>query len=719
MSTRATQSRSSKVNPINLNIGPEDTPSDDFPKSSAHLVNLKKTDKSKKKAAKKSVSLNLKDEIKNEHKNAGRICIVGELPRSKQGLGRAPMILAALLVVLLLSAGQVMFLGKKEGGEALALASEAFLSLQGASQSFLQGDAADDFTLFNDAEELFQEAEAKGAFLLNHQSKWLTEPSKVHSLRNILNAGELMAEVGQHITNSRTQLMDMPADGSLTEYLKAISTEQLEPAAQKLDQIETLLDETDLSGTGYEEKFYDYREKLSTLSDLFDLWISAKDPVFSALGDRYPQHYLILLMNNDEIRLGGGFIGSLAIAEINDGRLTELDFHDVYEFDNQFHGKIEFPVHELRQLAPYWCLRDSNISPDFPTTAEHAIRFLDLEGGPGVDGVIAINLSAAQAMMEELGEVSIPSLSKALTAETLPAVLSTLVEAKVSGTTTPKDILAELIDSFMASLDSMEVKAKIGMRILEEIDKKQVLIYHRNDSIQNLITSLGLDASIPQLGNINSSSVGVETDFFLPAFTNIGGNKTDRYIQTQIQHDTQILADGTILNAATLTRTHTFNAAASAWLKSAAASYGFTNWTPELERILGDDDNHTGIRLYIPEGNQILETSGIHRDDLQFFYDEEQDISYYYLDQIIPTDSTESFTVIYSLPWKFQGEFQEYEFDLFKQPGLKSITYEKSVTAPNDIMLSSEPLATEFIENTDYTLSGSLGGDVNIKVLYR
>jgi hypothetical protein len=696
----------------NLNIGPEDKQND----ASTHLLNLKKTDSTKKSAARKNVSLNIKDEIKNEHKKSGRICIVGELPRSRQGLGRAPMILAAFLVVLLLSAGQLIFLGKEKGSEALALASEAFLSLQGASQSLLHGEPGEDLTLFAEAEALFAEAEDKGSFLIDHKSPWLLEPTEVKSLRNILDAGGSMAEVGQHISNVRTSLMSLPEEGSLTDHIRFISETQLEPAAEKLNEIETLLNDTSLAGTGYEEQFYDYRQKLVALSDLFDLWTASKEPILTALGDRYPQHYLILLMNNDEIRLGGGFIGSLAIIEMNDGRLTEMEFHDVYEYDNQFHEEIEFPVHELRQLATDWRLRDSNISPDFPTTAEHAISFLDLEGGPGVDGVIAVNLSAAQAMIEELGEITIPSLSKSLTAETFPMVISTLVEAKVSGRTTPKNILSELIDVFLAQTESMEVKAALGLSMLNEINKKQILLYHRDNSVQTLLASMGLDAALPDLNEL----IANQTDFFMPAFTNIGGNKTDRYMHNKIQHDTQILQDGTILNAATLTRTHTFNAAASAWLKSTLASYGFTAWTQELRRVLGDDENHTGIRLYMPEGVQILEVTGdAHRDDLQFFYDPAEDISYYYFDQIIPTDTTETFTIIYSLPWNFQGEFQNYEFQLLKQPGLNSTTYKKTVTAPDDIMLSSEPMPSDYTDETDYILEGSFAGDVEVKVLYR
>lgn len=714
-----TREQTNSQRTINLEIGPEDKPRnmpEDFPKASRHLVNLKSADSAKKEAAHKKVSLDLKDEIKNEHKKSGRICIVGELPRSKQGLGRAPMILAAFLVVLLLSASQIMFLGKKEGGEALALASEAFLSLQGASESFLSGDSEDDMTLFTDAEELFREAEEKSGFLLNHKSDWLMEPMQVTSLRNILDAGELMAEVGQHMTEAKDQLAELPEEGSLTDYIRMLSETHLEPAAEKLDKIESLLDETDMSGTGYEEKFFDYSQKLTAVSDIFDLWVEAKEPILTALGDRYPQHYMILLMNNDEMRVGGGFIGSFALVELNDGHLTDMSFHDVYEFDNSYHEVLENPMHEIRHLAENWRLRDSNISADFTVSAEEAIHFLDVEGGPGVDGVIAVNLSAAEALIAALGGLDIPSLGASIDAESFSVVLSTLVESKTFGMSSPKDILADVIESFMAASSSMDVKAKLGLVLLDQISSKQVMLYHRDKGVKDLLSSLGMDASVPDMNELTDS----EIDFFLPTFTNTGANKTDRYMETNIKHETQILSDGTIVDAATITRTHTFNSATMAWLKSTLADYGFTAWNSDLEAIAGNSINKTGIRLYLPADAQILEVSGdAYRDDLQFYYDSYEDIAYYYLDQEVSTDSTKSFTVTYALPWKFQGDFQEYNFEIFKQPGLKNTTYRKTVSAPDDIMLSSEPIASEFTENTDYILSGEFNGDKSGVVLYR
>ena len=111
---------------LHLNIGPEgDELLSDTPKKSKHVLNIKNVDADKKQDARRKVSVDLKEEIKVKNKQAGRLCIVGELPRHKQGLGRAPMVIAAVLVIGLLNLGQLVFLGTTRGEEALALATEA------------------------------------------------------------------------------------------------------------------------------------------------------------------------------------------------------------------------------------------------------------------------------------------------------------------------------------------------------------------------------------------------------------------------------------------------------------------------------------------------------------------------------------------------------------------------------------------------------------------
>ncbi len=695
---------------VKLHIGPEENLHPELPQASKHVLNLRNIDQAERSAAHENVSLDLKEEIKSNNKKPGRICILAQLPDHRRGLSRIPMVAAALLIIMVLNLGQLIFRGQEQGGETLALAGEAFLSLQGAGQSVLSGEEGSDLLLFEDAEKLFEEARTKGAFLLESESDWLASPNEVSSFKNLLDAGTLMAEVGQHLSKARTALNNFPEAGSLTEYLRLVSETELEPAALQVHEITTLLASVDLSGTPYAEQFSGFQEKLSALSSLFDLWVSSKEPLLTALGDRYPQTYLVLLENNDEMRMGGGFMGSMALVTMNDGRVTDLSFHDVYEYDGNYFTHQEVPVHELKGLTSEWRLRDSNTSPDFPTSAKQAMWFLEEEGGPGVDGVIAINLSSAQAFLEDTGPVKVSSLGKEISAATFPAVMSTLIEAKVNKTD-PKAILGEFINAFTAKLSDSKTQTAVALTTLEEAHKKQILFYSKDPSVQALITSMGMSGALPTLSTIGH-------DFFMPVFTNIGANKTDRYMETALQHDTQIFDDGTMVSSVTMTRTHTFNAATLSWLKSTLADYGFTAWNSGLEQTLGNDVNHSGIRLYVPEGATILGTEGVLRDEIQFYYDPDQDISYYYIDQIVAPDSSKTFTINFALPWNFNGDFQQYDFDLFKQPGLKGVTFEKTVSAPN-MMLSGYPLATIVKDGLDYVLSGPLNRDTHVTLLYR
>ncbi len=703
---------------IKLSIGPEQNePKKPSTKVSKYLVNLKTLDSAQKASAHSKVTMNLKEEIKIHKLSSDKIQIVGRNYGKRKGLGRLPMIMGALFMILVLNVGQLVFLGRRQGEQALALAGEGFVALQGAGESFVSGESGADVLLFGEAEALFEEAKEQGAFLLNAPTPWLDEPNQVQSLRNILEAGSLMSQVGTHLSNARTQLSALPEEGSLTEYLRRVSENELEPASEDMNQILLLLAEVDLVGTGYEEKFADYQKKLEAVGSLLALWVDAKEPLLTALGDAHPQTYLVLLQNNDEMRLGGGFTGSFLLVTLNDGRLTQMDFHDVYDFDDNYFEHQEVPVHELLGLTQEWRLRDSNTSPDFSVSATQATWFLEQEGGPGVDGVIAVNLSAAQSFMEDTGEISIPSVQKALTAETFPIVLSTLVEAKVAGEA-PKAILEEFIKAFTEKAKNQEVMISLFSSAWDEIQKKQILFYHKDAEVQAFLESMKMAGTLPSLNELKTEE-GAQMDYFMPLFSNIGGNKTDRYIQNKMAHDTQILEDGSMVATVTMLRENTYDEGTGFWIQSTLKEYGFNQWDGVLEGILGAAPNKTGVRFYVPEGAQLLETSGIYRDEVQFFYDPLQDHSYFYFDQSLDPGESKLVTLQWVLPWKFTGDFQEYHFLAFKQPGLKNISLIKTVTAPNEILLSSTPLPTETKQGYDYVYSEAFNKDWDFSLLYR
>lgn len=124
------------------------------------------------------------------------------------------------------------------------------------------------------------------------------------------------------------------------------------------------------------------------------------------LGAEEPRTCLLLAQNNHELRATGGFISSVALMRVANGRIVELDFRDSYAVDDlsQPHPLPPEPL-ERYMLAQIWLLRDANWYPDFPTSAEVARELYELDQGVLVDGVIAVDLVGVASLVAGLGPI--------------------------------------------------------------------------------------------------------------------------------------------------------------------------------------------------------------------------------------------------------------------------------------------------------------------------
>ncbi|MFO7669353.1 MAG: DUF4012 domain-containing protein, partial [Bacteroidales bacterium] len=129
----------------------------------------------------------------------------------------------------------------------------------------------------------------------------------------------------------------------------------------------------------------------------------------TVLGMEGPRRYLIIGQNNFELRATGGFMGSLGIATVDQGRIVDLDYRRSYDWDNPRREKVQPPLAYVRYMRfGAWFIRDANFSPDFPTAAQTIQMFWQLDGHPPVDGIVALDLYALQALLTAIGPVTVP-----------------------------------------------------------------------------------------------------------------------------------------------------------------------------------------------------------------------------------------------------------------------------------------------------------------------
>ena len=415
------------------------------------------------------------------------------------------------------------------------------------------------------------------------------------------------------------------------------------------------------------------QSELSTLTNVLHEFEAAFPLLMQLLGDEHPQRYLVLLENNHESRPGGGFIGSYLIVDVNDGHLQDLSFHDVYDLDNRFHEHIPPPA-EISKLTNEWRFRDSNYSPDMRISAEKAAWFLDKEGGPSVDHVLTVDLTFVEELLKITGPIQVDSLPLPLASDNFSLILSYMVEAKLTGATTPKAILGEFIDAAQARLKEQAPWLEVGQLIQSMAREKHLSLVSADEDIHAFINQWGITGTLPAPRD--------HEDYFMLVHTSIGGNKTDRYISQNIEHRTHIERDGVIHNQVTVERTHHFNEQEKIRLTNLLASAGFTSIEPWLVDLLGNGANVSAMRLYVPHGTRLITSSGIPSEDIKSQYDADLDLDYFSFTSTVYPGRSETFTLTYELPSTLNfSPLDEYRLALAKQPGDTNTTFTKIITA--------------------------------------
>jgi len=135
--------------------------------------------------------------------------------------------------------------------------------------------------------------------------------------------------------------------------------------------------------------------------------------VQQVLGYGTPRTYLVLLLNNTELRPGGGFIGAYAVVQFNEGVPKLLKIEGTEILDNSAPYFVTTtppdPLKKYLQI-PYWQFRDSNWSPDFSSSAVKALDLFRRENGTAannIDGVAAFTPTVMEELLKITGPITV------------------------------------------------------------------------------------------------------------------------------------------------------------------------------------------------------------------------------------------------------------------------------------------------------------------------
>ncbi|MFH1354128.1 MAG: DUF4012 domain-containing protein [bacterium] len=405
---------------------------------------------------------------------------------------------------------------------------------------------------FADAQVVLTEAQTEMERVMGYTGtvlRYLDVTGTVRAGQDLLTAGEALTRAGQHVSRGLEPLFKWSEKSSLVEAIGQSQQELiqavalLEEAEQALKNADSPFLPQDIAG-----QMELLQESVPRVRQALTIYLDQSSVLLTVLGAEREREYLLLFMNNHELRPTGGFIGSIALVSIDRGVVEKIDVESVYDGDGQLKDFIA-PPDPLLLVTNRWYLRDTNWFVDWPVSAAKTAEFFEKEGGPTVDGVIALTPEVVRELLGIVGEVDMPQYDVVVTADNFWDVVQREVTYEYNEKLNrPKQFLADLTPILLGRL--MTSSADQSLAVLNVLSgmlqQKNILMYFRDDNVQERLKAAGWAGEIPRnrrgLLAINNA--------------NIGGHKSDQFIEQDVDYQLDMQKNGDVDVMLTIRRTH-------------------------------------------------------------------------------------------------------------------------------------------------------------------
>lgn len=488
----------------------------------------------------------------------------------------------------------------KMKGEVLGVSTEGYGELSQAVETAKAKDFSQSNRLFQEAFVSFSTASdlfaswngtvVEAARFLPVVSKLSSGKYLVDAARDISAAGESISVVGGSIFSLGNPLAGDRNISFLSVFRDTRGS--IEHAETLLSSALENLDKVSVSDLPEDKRaqFVELKSKLPEALSGMRLFLAHGDILTDILGGNGPRKFLFLFENNQEMRATGGFIGSYAFLDVNDGRVRKFFVDGIFNPDGQLHTDI-VPPEPIQKISAGWSLHDSNWFPDFPMSAEKAISFYEKTGGPTVDGVIAFTPEILRKFLAITGPIRMDAYGVTVDEENFLETIQYQVEvAYDKEENKPKQILSDLAPILLDRIFGEGAVAGAFGKALSAVEaglsEKHMLFYFRNSDMERLVRDVGWS------GEVLSS----DRDYLSVIHSNINGYKTDGVIDETISHRAEIRDDGSIVDNVTVKRTHTGGHTGREWWDRVNADY---------------------MRVYVPLGSTLISAEGYTRETVE------------------------------------------------------------------------------------------------------
>jgi hypothetical protein len=372
--------------------------------------------------------------------------------------------------------------------------------------------------------------------------------------------------------------------------------------------------------------------------------------------------YLVLFQNNHELRGTGGFITAVGEVGIANGRIARIDIHDSYLVDRHDvnHPTAPEPMRRYMNIELMF-LRDVNWSPDLATTAQLARFIYKQDTGKQIDGLITVDLRAAELLVDALAPLLVDGLNEPVTAENfLNQFIYLRNHSGATDTTTGalaesdrKDFIALIAQSIIARVMEGDFSYfQIANALYHALNERAIQVWLANSDAAQVLAEMQWDGSIrPEPG----------ADYLALVDTNLGHNKVDYLLRRRIDYKIDWPADPAQPGQATVTLHYEHPLVLQEYVCLNVAPYQEHTYQEMLERC-----HYDYLRLYVPKGSRLQSMTGVEEDSIRS-YPGEGGAHVFAGFFILRPGESHTVTISYTLPSTIRPE--EYRLVVQRQAG--------------------------------------------------
>ncbi len=452
--------------------------------------------------------------------------------------------------------------------------------------------------------------------------------------------------------------------------------------------------------------------------------LATEFPRLMGASDEGPKTYLVLVQNEDELRPTGGFITAAGTVLVRDGRIGSITFENSGNLDD---WTKPYPVApwQLKQYmnSPVLIFRDTNWFTNYPTAALYAEYLYSYISDHSTDGVIAFDQQMLVDFLAVIGPIELDGVPYPINSDNvvtyMRAAKTPTAEELASPDWNNKAFINKISRALITKIFSGDVEwEQLSTLLVKALDEHHLMIQLDSPPMTAFLADHHWDGAVRS----------VDGDYLMVVDTNVGFNKTNAVVESELFYDVDLTRDSTPTGS--LTVVHKNNAV------------GITScrhWNKV--RVVGEKDypiedcywNY--LRVYKPEGTvlhsatpqvlpanwMILNQSPPAEVDI---LDEEIDgVQAFGTIQVVPGGQSLSVSFQFDLPVniltkQLDSDQMIYRLTVQKQPGTLAVPITIRIHLANNASVQSTPDGS-VLEDNNVLLQTTLREDIEIEVIFR